>query len=1127
MQQENTSLKCNIPLLWEEGEWEDSDKIVESTSFSIENILLQSGKIDFKALIRFLEGETEWVYISFNEEIVEKIFFPFFDDLKQKYFSENIAFPDNILSLLRNHPSVRNAIITYIEKKNDQIKPHIDQYDSIDFHLFLLWMNQDFDLVKDIYIDYFKNINTLFADSTAKVLKIIGNIPGWTSKNLSEQLAQELNYCMQLGETINKLALIHMGNFEESQISFELGIIIRTNINNLRRQLHPEIIRNHIIWKKLSNLSWKVQGNFAHKALIGGTISQINEIDAHIHEEQIEWLAIQEEVDFWQENKNGENYRKEKEISEIVGLWNNALRQLISISEIGKIQKYDSPELRAKKMKPLKDIIYIYNYAGNKKLEGIEEIFVDINCNGIQNEFQIEALHYLILYSDDIKESSLEKLMSFFLSNQNQSNKLFYEKYEEWGTKIIALIIRRFRSRIQPLQYLQFLPLVEQMYASLKEKEVSHSVLNYSKLYLSLALFYIECSNKEYVENAQICFSRYRDLSAGFTDINKNSNNIWDEKDFLIALGYLDEINRYGKSVHTNEELERSWEFVFQKTMERFQRNSVLSIKSELEEIIASMNLWGDILMQDGINSLLGEKIAKVLFYNLCTIKVLGDCKSCKRNDVSHNRTECKSCRISSIIKMEKCPVAFWRRGFQKKSIPLDWGVFITISYPSVVERIIDKIFSTQKDLIKISFWNLITINHNNTLLQQSRTNLERLAFYDVLTDLPNKTQLLNDIKKMETVDKWALLLLKFDQVTDISDGFGFDEWDILIKKIAEMLKALELGNIYRTGWPEFGIIIDDSMRWGGIEMIAKHLIDKIMKISVGSDENGIAYVTPTIGIVKLDGTRTYDKAHTALREAWRKGIGQYQIYEDGIAETRIQRELFVQNTLNTSLKNREVTAYFQLIRDNRNPNNPRKKYESLMRVLWLSPGEFIEVAKKHGLLPELTREVLEKTFQIAQTNENQYSVNVTEENLRDIDFISNFQELLEENNINASRICIEITEDVINIDAGYIQKLVELDEMGCEFSIDDFGVKNSGWERITQLKKHLKNFRYIKIDGLFIKDIDTNISHYSIVEGITHTAHKLGLKVVAEFVSSEAIQEKIDELEIDYSQGFQWTETT
>ena len=159
-------------------------------------------------------------------------------------------------------------------------------------------------------------------------------------------------------------------------------------------------------------------------------------------------------------------------------------------------------------------------------MEGIEEIFVDINCNGIQNEFQIEALHYLILYSDDIKESSLEKLMSFFLSNQNQSNKLFYEKYEEWGTKIIALIIRRFRSRIQPLQYLQFLPLVEQMYASLKEKEVSHSVLNYSKLYLSLALFYIECSNKEYVENAQICFSRYRDLSAGFTDINKNSNNI-------------------------------------------------------------------------------------------------------------------------------------------------------------------------------------------------------------------------------------------------------------------------------------------------------------------------------------------------------------------------------------------------------------------------------------------------------------------------------------------------------------------------------------------------------------------------------------------------------------------------
>ena len=115
--------------------------------------------------------------------------------------------------------------------------------------------------------------------------------------------------------------------------------------------------------------------------------------------------------------------------------------------------------------------------------------------------------------------------------------------------------------------------------------------------------------------------------------------------------------------------------------------------------------------------------------------------------------------------------------------------------------------------------------------------------------------------------------------------------------------------------------------------MIAKHLIDTIMKISVGSDENGISYVTPTIGIVQSDGTRMYDKAHTALREARLRGIGQYQIYEEGVAEARIQRELFVQNTLDTSLKNDEVTAHFQWIRDNNNPNNPVRKYEALMRV--------------------------------------------------------------------------------------------------------------------------------------------------------------------------------------------------
>lgn len=116
-------------------------------------------------------------------------------------------------------------------------------------------MNQDFDLVKDIQLDHFIKINALFADSAAKVSQLIGNIHVWTSRNLPEVLVRELSYCKQLGETINKLALIHAGNFEERQISFNLGLIIRTNINALLRQLDSGFAEKHIIIKKLRNLS--------------------------------------------------------------------------------------------------------------------------------------------------------------------------------------------------------------------------------------------------------------------------------------------------------------------------------------------------------------------------------------------------------------------------------------------------------------------------------------------------------------------------------------------------------------------------------------------------------------------------------------------------------------------------------------------------------------------------------------------------------------------------------------------------------------------------------------------------------------------------------------------------------
>ena len=205
------------------------------------------------------------------------------------YFSENKPAPQNIVNILEDTPVIRDAIIAYIDSKNSSIisSQHIEQYDTVAFHLFLLGMDQDFDLVKDIQIDHFRHINALFADAASRVSQVIGIMKTWTRKDAPEALTRELEYCIQIGETINKLALIHAVNFEERQVSFELGVIIRNNIELLLRQLDPNFIENNIIGKKLRYLSGKVQCNFAHGVTIDGeTIRQVEDQINRIKKEQ-------------------------------------------------------------------------------------------------------------------------------------------------------------------------------------------------------------------------------------------------------------------------------------------------------------------------------------------------------------------------------------------------------------------------------------------------------------------------------------------------------------------------------------------------------------------------------------------------------------------------------------------------------------------------------------------------------------------------------------------------------------------------------------------------------------------------------------------------------------------------
>lgn len=209
---------------------------------------------------------------------------------------------------------------------------------------------------------------------------------------------------------------------------------------------------------------------------------------------------------------------------------NETITDLLGIERMEALQGSISPDTHKKRSILIGNLTHIYSYGVNKEFLTTEEAIGDFICNGIKNEYQIEVIYYIILFDATIKNESLIHLIEFFLRNNKQIDNFFYK---EFSIKIIAQITRRFHSSQERLT---FFPLVEKIRVSLQEKDISHSILSYSKVYLSLALYYVECEGKEYTEYAKICFLHYKNLNIPLVGIDKNMRNAQDEKDFYTTL---------------------------------------------------------------------------------------------------------------------------------------------------------------------------------------------------------------------------------------------------------------------------------------------------------------------------------------------------------------------------------------------------------------------------------------------------------------------------------------------------------------------------------------------------------------------------------------------------------------
>ncbi len=420
------------------------------------------------------------------------------------------------------------------------------------------------------------------------------------------------------------------------------------------------------------------------------------------------------------------------------------------------------------------------------------------------------------------------------------------------------------------------------------------------------------------------------------------------------------------------------------------------------------------------------------------------------------------------------------------------------------------------KKLLEIGA-NIVNIVLRNEKIEKK---IEYLAYHDELTGLYNKTYLKQSLKTED--DLSLLIVLNVDNFSYVNLSYGFDIGDKLLVAIANELKELcSTKDIYRIGADEFAISC-----YGKINVHEK--LDRIKrhfgKISFYIDDISLN-ISFSCG-ASFGKDISFYNSSIALKHAQENGKNRYYVYNEENKDLRKkQRDEFSKynNILRNALKFELIFPYFQGIRDNRTKKITR--YEALARIIEqdgvIAPILFLKTAKLSGLLPEITKMMIDKTFKYMSNNNFSFSLNITEDDLS-LDYLEEF--LLEKAkmyNISTKRVVLEILEGVSSGGKrDHIQQLNSLKREGFLIAIDDFGAEYSNFERVLDLE-----IDFLKIDAKYIKNIDIDLKSYEIVKSIVYFAKNANISCVAEFVHNKNIQKIVEEMGIEYSQGYYFSE--
>ncbi|MDC0602684.1 EAL domain-containing protein [Aliiglaciecola sp.] len=419
---------------------------------------------------------------------------------------------------------------------------------------------------------------------------------------------------------------------------------------------------------------------------------------------------------------------------------------------------------------------------------------------------------------------------------------------------------------------------------------------------------------------------------------------------------------------------------------------------------------------------------------------------------------------------------------------------------------------------------------------KEAESELRRLANYDGLTDLPNRTLLLDRIKHgidhaARHRSKMGVFFIDLDRFKQVNDSLGHKAGDELLKVVAQRLTNLlrQDDTVARLGGDEFVVMVEEVKHPDRLSVLAQQLIDVLeAPIQLG---NQTVSVSSSIGIAIYPGDAATSEellrnADLAMYHAKEQGRSNFQYFTEHMNE-KAQQRLLMENRLKKAHQNKVFINYYQPIVNS--DVGQVEGFELLMR--WkdvdtmVPPDEFIPVAEELGLIENMTWDALERAMPVLsewQSKERQIylSVNLSARHFERQISIDHIVLLLGQYGLPVSSLRFEITESALMRD--YERALEYMDSMrqqGFVIALDDFG---TGYSSL----KYLKEFpiQVLKVDKSFVDDIGHNKSNEALVLTTLRMAESLGMYCVAEGIEEKSQIEFFKQQGCFHLQGYYYS---